>query len=410
MTTDIERAVAEAVRQSYGRLVALLSRDTRDVAAAEDALGDALRAALEAWPAAGVPRSPEAWLLAAARRKMLDRLRHAKVVEAASVSLLALAERTEERLAAADRIPDHRLELMFACCHPEVDQEIRTPLMLQTVLGIDAASIASAFLVAPSTMGQRLSRAKAKIKQAGIGFDLPERREMEARLDAVLSSIYAAFTLGFDASSNGETGNEGFEDEAVYLANLLAELMPDEPEVLGLAALVLHVRARREARFAHGRFVPLDEQDATLWDRRMVARAETHLLRAGAQGKMGRFQLEAAIHSVHAGRAVSGRTDWSAIAQLYEGLVRLWPSVGARVGRAVALSHVHGVDGALAALGAIPPENVASHQPYWAARADLLARAGRSDEAEAAYDRAIGLTRSPVIRDFLTMRKHKAGT
>ncbi|MFP5076585.1 RNA polymerase sigma factor [Rhizobium sp. YIM 134829] len=408
MATGTGRAVEQAVRQSYGRLLALLARQTRDMAAAEDALADALSAALETWPVSGVPATPEAWLLTTARRRIIDRVRRARVVEAGSVSMLVLTERTQEALATADRIPDHRLELMFACCHPSIEPEIRTPLMLQTVLGIDAASIASAFLVAPSTMGQRLSRAKARIKQAGHAFELPERRQIEARLDAVLSSIYVAFSLGLDASSSGEPAGEAFSDESLYLSRLLVSLMPDEPEVLGLAALELHIHARRHARFVSGRYVPLNEQDPALWDRAMIAEAEACLSRAGKLGRLGRFQLEAAIQSVHAGRAVTGRTDWPTIAQLYEGLVLTSPSIGARIGRALAVSQGKEAARGLALLDEIAEEAIAHHQPYWAARADLLARAGRRGEADDAYGRTIGLSRSPAIRAFLTERRQSA--
>ncbi len=403
MERATERAVEEAVRQSYGRLVALIARHSRDVASAEDALAEALKAALETWPRSGVPQKPEAWLLTTARRKLLDRMRHAKVVEAASVSLLALAERTEDSLGQGDRIPDHRLELLFACCHPEIDTDIRTPLMLQVVLGIDAAAIASAFLVAPATMGQRLSRAKARIKQAGIAFHLPERREMEARLEAVLNSIYVAFSLGYDTGDEG--AGHGFAREAIYLAGLLAALMPDEPEVLGLAALQLHIHARRHARMQDGLYVPLDQQDPALWDAEMISRAEAHLTRAGALQRVGRFQLEAAFQSVHAGRAHTGRTDWETIALLYEGLFRRWPSVGAAIGRAVALAEIQGAARGLSLLDGIPAATIAEYQPYWAARAALLARTGAIQEADAAYERAIGLSSRDLLRAHLTSRR-----
>lgn len=410
MTSDkIGRAAEKAVRQSYGRLVALLSKQTRDMAAAEDALADALKAALEAWPVTGIPRVPEAWLMTAARRKLLDGMRHTRVVDAADVSLLALADRAEESLAAADRIPDHRLELMFACCHPDVDPDIRTPLMLQTILGIDAASIASAFLVAPSTMGQRLSRAKVRIRENGIAFELPERREMQARLSAVLSSIYIAFSLGLDTATGTEPSGEGFAEEAIFLSRLLAALLPEEPEVLGLAALQLHVHARRKARFLDGSYHPLLDQDPALWDHGMIAEAEGFLRQAGEYGTIGRFQIEAAIQSVHAGRAFTHETNWNAIAQLYEGLVQLWPSTGARVARAVALSHVHGAIHGLGELDVLPQEAVAAYQPYWAARADLLQKAGRTADARESYDRATGLARSLRVREFLMHQKAAVG-
>ena len=289
-------------RRSYGKLVAFLAARTGDVAAAEDALADAFAAALADWPASGVPRSPEAWLMAVARRRLIDAARRRRTRGDAADHLRLLAEELDQPMDDA-AIPDDRLGLMFACAHPAIDPAIRAPLMLQTILGFDAAAIASAFLVSPATMGQRLVRAKSKIRQAGIPLRVPERAEMPGRLDAVLAAIYAAFAGGWlDAT------RRNLAEEALWLGRLVASLLPDEPEALGLLALMLHAEARHAARRdVAGGYVPLAEQDAAQWDAGMIEEAETLLLRAGAMGVIGRYQLEAAVQSAHAVRRMTGQ-------------------------------------------------------------------------------------------------------
>jgi predicted RNA polymerase sigma factor len=399
---DARQAAEAAARASYGRLVAYLAARSRDVAAAEDALSDALRAALETWPLDGVPHNPEAWLLTAARRKLIDTMRRDQVRGSAEETLRLMAE---EAAPDADAFPDERLKLLFVCAHPAIDPAASTPLMLQAALGLDAARIASAFLVAPAAMSQRLVRAKAKIRDAGIAFEVPERSELAGRLEAVLETIYAAYGAGWEDVAGADPRRGQLVAEAVWLARLVVELLPDEPEAKGLLALLLHCEARRPARRgSDGGFVPLSEQDTTRWCRVMMVEAERLLCAAAPARRIGRFQLEAAIQSGHAERARSGAVDWAAIVQLYDGLAAIAPSIGALLGRAAAIAHRDGAQSALAAVDDISPASVAAHQPYWALRGHLLQRLGRAEEAKAAYQRAIGLTEDSVVRDFLIGR------
>ncbi len=399
---DARRAVERAARESYGRLVAYLAARSRDVAAAEDALADAFRAALETWPEAGVPEKPEAWLLTAARHRLTDGARHVRVQAEAVPTLLAVADEAQDLASTDMMFPDERLKLLFICAHPAIDAGAHTPLMLQTVLGLDAARIASAFLVRPSAMGQRLTRAKTKIRDAGIAFEVPEARELPPRLDAVLEAIYAAYGSGWDDVAGADPRRKGLALEAIDLGRLLRRLLPAEPEVQGLLALMLFCEARREARRGgDGAYVPLTEQDTSLWSEEMMSEAEDLLTSAEAGNRLGRFQLEAAIQSMHARRAVTGRTDWETIALYYEGLVRLAPTVGAMVGRAAAVAEAQGPETGWAFLEAIPADAVSSYQPYWALAAHLLKRLRRPGEAADAYSRAIGLCEDPAMRDFL---------
>jgi len=402
------RATAEAVaRRSYGKLVAFLAARTRDVAGAEDALGDAFATAMAEWPARGVPETPEAWLLTVARRKLVDAARRRRSGEDAAPHLRLLAEELEAAATGAADIPDDRLALMFACAHPAIDPGIRAPLILQTILGFDAAAIASAFLVAPATMGQRLVRAKTKIRQAGIPFRVPERAALGERLDAVLESIYAAFAEGWSDPAGTEIRRRNLAAEGIWLGRLVASLLPDEPEALGLLALMLYAEARRTARrTADGAYVPLAEQDATLWDAAMIEEAEALLRRASAMGITGRYQLEAAVQSAHVVRRLTGHADWAAIERLYDALAAMTGSPVVAINRAVAVAETRGADAGLAALDALADDaRLAEYQPYWAARAGLLARSGDVTAAEQAYQQAIGLESDPAVRNFLQQRR-----
>jgi len=393
---DARAAAEAAARNAYSRLLAYLAAQTRNIAAAEDALAEAFAAALAAWPASGVPDRPEAWLLAAARRKSLDAYRHAKVRAAAEPTLALMAQRGETDT----EFPDERLKLLFVCAHPAIDAAARTPLMLQTVLGLDAARIASAFLVSPAAMGQRLVRAKAKIKDAGIAFAVPARDELAQRLDAVLAAIYAAFASGWDDLA--EDAREALDGEAIWLGQTLQALLPDEPEILGLLALMLHCQARRGARRdASGAFVPLDRQDTARWDAPMVARAEALLRQAALLARPGRYQLEAAIQSVHAGRLVTGKTDWRALAVLYAALAAQAPSMAINVGHAAVAARVDGAQAGLDLLDRLPADAARDYQPYWAVRAHLLREAGETQAANAAFARAAGLADDPALRAYL---------
>jgi len=408
MSADtVARAAAEAAaRQSYGRLVAYLAARSRDVAAAEDALAEAFAAALEQWPRTGVPDNPDAWLLSVARRRQIDAGRRQQTAAGAREHLAMIDDERSHAGPAGD-IPDERLRLMFACAHPAIDPGVRAPLMLQTVLGFDAAAIAAAFLVPAATMGQRLVRAKSRIKEAGIPFRVPERAELPDRLDAVLSAIYAAFTAGWaDAADDGPHALAG---EAIWLARLMAALMPQEPETLGLLALMLYAEARRAARRdADGGYKPLSDQPTELWDAKLIEEAEALLRRASSFGATGRYQLEAAVQSVHCARRLTGRIDWAAIRSLYDILAVLSPSLVVAINRAVTIAETDGPAAGLSALDAIASDKrLANYQPYWAARADLLARLDRTSEAIEAYDRAIWLEADAAVRTFLKKRQSR---
>jgi predicted RNA polymerase sigma factor len=401
------RGTAEAVaRRSYGKLVAFLAARTRDVAAAEDALSEAFAAALADWPRNGCPSNPEAWLLTVARRKAIDmhrgRLRH----ETAGEELRVMAEGLDTA-AAESEIPDQRLALMFACAHPAIDAGIRAPLILQVVLGLDAAMIASAFLTSSAAMGKRLVRAKDKIRQAGVPFRVPEREELPSRLDTVLESIYAAFAQGWSDPGGTDVARRDLTEESLFLSRLVVEMLPQEPEALGLLALVLHAEARRGARRnSDGDYVPLAEQDPALWNWQTIEEAEALLLRASTLGSIGRYQLEAALQSAHVSRRRTGRANWTEVVQLYDALWAVSLSPVVAINRAVAIAELHGPKAALAAMPEIAADpRLLEYQPYWAAHAELLAKAGANDEARQAYDIAIGLERDVAVRRFLERRQ-----
>jgi predicted RNA polymerase sigma factor len=511
--TDAHAAADAVARRSYGKLVAFLAARTHDVAAAEDALSDAFAAALADWPRNGTPANPEAWLLTVARRKLIDASRRHATAEAASPELQLIAENAQ---AGADvgtiasssgsqtqlsmplnpplggvsatpahgsfvsgnshEIPDRRLALMFACAHPSIDAAVRAPLILQTILGLDAKKIASAFLVAPASMGKRLVRAKEKIRVAGIPFEIPEREDLAARLDAVLDAIYAAFTDGWADPAGADAVRADLTGESLFLARLVAELLPGEPEALGLLALILYAQSRRRARRnAAGEYVPLAAQDISLWDADALAEADAVLAQAGTLGRaesfgrIGRFQLEAAIQSAHTHRCRTGVANWHDVLALYDALFALTASPVVAINRALAVAELpppdasenssapsrgvydiakvsasapkpieggsSGIDSsvcepslmaafesaagkqsnaavATAARHALTqlPDPVAdprleTYQPYWAARAELLSRAHAYDEARHAYALAIGLESDPAVRNFLIARQ-----
>src|SRR3982074_53715 len=382
---DDARSTAEAVaRRSYGKLVAFLAGRTGDVAAAEDALSEAFGTALADWPTGEIPTSPEAWLMAVARRRMIDAARRRRTGENAADDLRLMAEEIEAAAESRTDIPDDRLALMFACAHPSIDAGIRAPLILQCILGFDAATIASAFLMSPATMGQRLVRAKNKIRQAGIPFRVPERADLRARLDSVLQAIYAAFAEGWEHPAGTELRRRNLAEEGIWLGRLVASLLPDEPEALGLLALMLHAEARRNARRnARGEYVPLAEQDPTLWSAELIEEAEALLQRSSGMGATGRYQLEAAVQSAHVVRRLTGRADWAAIERIYDALLALTGSPVVAINRAIAVAETSGAAAGLAALESWTSDaRLAQYQPYWAAGAGLLAQRGNVVAAE----------------------------
>jgi len=407
------RAAAETVaRRSYGKLVAFLAARTRDVAAAEDALSEAFASALADWPEKGCPSNPEGWLLTVARRKIIDSSRRRRTHEAATGDLSILAEELDAAsMGSADAvIPDHRLGLMFACAHPAIDAGIRAPLMLQVVLGLDAVMISSAFLMSPAAMGQRLVRAKNKIREAGIPLRIPEATELSPRLDVVLDAIYAAFSEGWVDPI--DVARRDLAEEALFLGRLVAELLPREPEALGLLALMLHADARRAARRdERGEYVPLAEQDPLLWDTQMIAEAESLLRRASTLGTIGRYQLEGALQSAHVHRRRTGEANWSAVVSLYDALLAMSGSPVVAINRALALAEAQDASAALSALDEVSGDpRLTEYQPYWAARAQLLARTGARAAARQAYEIAIGLERDPSVRRFLQQRQASIGS
>ncbi|HEX3626519.1 MAG TPA: DUF6596 domain-containing protein [Verrucomicrobiae bacterium] len=389
-------------RDSYGRLIAYLAARSGDIAGAEDALAEAFVAALRKWPADGLPEKPEAWLLHVARNRIIDLARHQQVRENSESFLQQIAGEAEAVADTQEYFPDERLKLLFVCAHPAIDPAARTPLMLQTVLGIDAAQIASAFLVSPAAMGQRLVRAKGKIRDAGIPFSTPEPSEWNERVGFVLDAIYSAYTTGWESLTETGSTHHALAAEAIAIGRTLVELIPDESEAHGLLALMLHCQARGPARYDQaGNFVPLDRQDTSQWLHPMIDEAEQHLRAAAAFKRIGRYQLEAAIQSIHANRAVTEEADWKEIALLYEGLIRIAPGIGALVGRAVALAQSGQPEAGLKALGEIRGDRIAGYQPYWAARGHLLRLLNREDEAQNAFLRAASLTDDSAMRKYL---------
>lgn len=402
-------AVARAAREHYGRLVALLAATGVDITAAEDALADAFERAVRTWPVDGVPTKPQAWLLTVARNRLRDRWRSAEH----SRTTLLVPEAHDPAVVQevdVDAIPDHRLALMMVCAHPAIDRTLHTPLMLTTVLGCTAAQVGRAYAVPPATMATRLVRAKRRIQAAGIPFVVPDLDSLPDRLDAVLEAVYGALAVQWST-----TGSEERELpwEAARLAEILVELVPAEPEARGLAALVELDCARRPARRgAGGRFVPLAEQDTTLWDATLIERAREHLRVAHGLGRLGRFQLEAAIQAVHCARLESGRTDWLALLGLHDALQQVAPSLGGAVAHAAVMAEVSGPAAALDRLNQLDRESgaaAARFQPALVLRAHLLERLDRCAEAGPVYDQAVALTHDPAERAHLERRRGGLG-
>ena len=404
--TDAHSTAEAVARRSYGKLVAFLAARTHDVAAAEDALSEAFAAALADWPENGCPSNPEAWLLTVARRRFIDMTRRQHSDSYVDVDLTQIAEVLQSTPSDTE-IPDRRLALMFACAHPAIDAAVRAPLILQVLLGFDAAAIASAFLMSPAAMSKRLVRAKIKIREAGIPFRIPEREELGARLDTVLEAIYAAFAEGWIDAAGTDAARRDLTNEAIYLCRVVIELLPSEPEALGLLALMLYAEARRLARRgAEGEYIPLAAQNPTLWDRKMIDEAEALLRRASNFGVIGRYQLEAAVQSAHVERCRTGQANWESVLALYDTLYALTGSPVVAINRALCVAELSGPQAALAAMpDSSADARLALYQPWWAARAELLARTGAIDEARHAYEVAIGLERDPSVRRFLERRQ-----
>jgi RNA polymerase sigma-70 factor, ECF subfamily len=397
---EASRTVERIARESYGRLVALLAVRTHDVASAEDVLAEAFAAALEQWPTQGVPINPDGWLVTVAKRRHVDLLRKGQVRMNGEPHLAA--SEIEEASYMSEGLPDRRLELMFACAHPMIERGARAPLILQTVLGITAKDIASAFLVSPGSMSQRLVRAKAHIKDCGIPFSVPEQDEMPERLSAVLEALYAAYSTGWDEAQDASE----LAPEAIWLSSLIVTMLPEEPEAKALLATMLYAEARRGARRdAHGSYVPIDRQDVVLWDGTQIAHAEKLLHTCNRLGPTGRYQLEAAIQSAHIAQRLTGANCWPAIVSLYDHLIALTNSPVAVLNRAAALAELAGPDVALAELSAISKDKrILGYQPYWATLGHLNLRAGNIETGCEALRVAIGLSTDDAVRQYLRLR------
>lgn len=399
------RAVAaRAARDGYGRLLARLAAPAGDIAAAEDALADALERALRTWPTDGVPRSPEAWLLTVARNRLKDHWKSAATRTGVPLDPNRHAGAHLEEID-PDAVGDRRLELMLVCAHPAVDPAVRTPLMLNAVLGFTAAEVAGALALPPSTVSARLVRAKRRIKGAGIPFAIPDRSVLPERMADVLEAVYGAYAIEWPIG--GVERREGMTAEALHLAETLAALAPRDGETHALAALICLSASRSGARRdSDGGFVPLAEQDPARWSSPLIDRGRAHLARAHATGTVGRFGLEAAVQAVHANRRETGTTDWPALLELHRAIHRLAPTLGSGAALAATVAEVDGPAAGLEVLDSLG-DAAQRFQPAWVTRAHLLDRVGRVDEAVEALDKAVSLTTDPAERRHL--EGHRAG-
>ena len=405
-TSEIERVF----RAEYGRAVAVLVRVCGDIDTAEEAVQDAFAAALERWPQTGVPPSPAGWIITTARNRAVDRFRRESSRDARQAAAVALLEWDEpgDGSLEEESVRDDQLRMIFTCCHPALAPNVQVALTLRLLGGLTTAEIARAFLVPEATMAQRLVRAKGKIRDARIPYRVPETHELPQRLRSVLAVVYLVFNEGYAASAGDRLIRDDLCAEAIRLGRLLHELMPDEPEVMGLLALMLLIESRRSARTtADGAMVRLAEQDRTSWDRALVAEGQALVRRCLAIGRPGPYQLQAAVNAVHADAARAEQTDWRQILTLYDLHLSIAPSPVVALHRAVAVAEV---DGPATALGILDGLDLESHHMYHAIRADLLRRLGRDVDAAAAYDAAIERSGNAAERAFLDGRRRALDT
>jgi RNA polymerase sigma-70 factor, ECF subfamily len=390
--TDVERVF----REEYGRAVAVLVRVFGDIGVAEEAVQDAFATALERWPETGPPPSPAGWIITTARHRAIDRLRReAKRDDRHAQAALLHARDTPPE---EGPVRDDRLRLIFTCCHPALAEGVQVALTLRLLGGLTTVEIARAFRVPEPTMAQRLVRAKAKIRDAGLPYRVPREADLPERLRAVLAVVYLVFNEGYMASSGETLVREGLCAEAIRLGRVLAELMPDEPEVQGLLALMLLIESRRAARTsAGGELVPLGEQDPSRWDRALIDEGQAIVRRCLRRNQPGPYQIQAAINAVHS----EPPTDWAQVLALYDQLLALTPSPVVALNRAVAVAEVEGPEAALALVDDLELDG---YHVFHAVRADLLRRLGRADEAAREYEAAIGRSENAVERDFLRGR------
>jgi RNA polymerase sigma-70 factor (ECF subfamily) len=394
---DIERVF----RSDYGRSVAILVRQFGDIDLAEEAVQDAFATALQRWPASGVPPSPAGWIIATARNRAIDRLRREASRDERHARATAMHDARET--CDEDPVHDDRLRLIFTCCHPALAASAQVALTLRLLGGLTTAEIARAFLVSEATMAQRLVRAKGKIRDARIPYRVPDAPELPKRLRAVLAVVYLIFNEGYTASAGDALARDDLAVEAIRLARVLAELLPGEPEVMGLLGLLLLVQARRPARVAPGGgLVPLAEQDRTRWDRALIAEGQQIVRRCLAWNRPGPYQIQAAIQAVHSDAGAAADTDWRQILTLYDQLLTISPEPIAALNRAAAVAEVEGAEAALTQVAAL---DLDSYYLFHAIRADLLARTGRTREAAEAYASAIARTGNARERAFMQRKR-----
>jgi len=410
--------LATIFRREAGRCTATLIRVLGDVDLAEDAVAEAFAVAAERWPIDGVPPNPGGWITTTARNRAIDRLRRESTRTDRHVAAHRLYVEDREGVARdrdpemddldafVDVVPDDQLRLMFLCCHPALAPDAQVALTLRLLGGLDTGEIARAFLVPEATLAQRIVRAKRKLRDNHASYRVPGPDELPARLHAVLATVYLIYTEGHTATTGDDLSRVALSREAVRLGRVLTELMPDEPEAVGLLALMLLTEARQPARTApDGTMVRLADQDRSRWDRSLIAEGHDLVRACLRRNQPGPFQIQAAIAAVHADAATAAATDWSQIVALYDQLHALWPNAVVALNRAIAVAELQGPVDGLAAVESLDPAPLDDYQPYHAARADLLARAGRPDDARAAYQRAIDLSANPTERDFLERQR-----
>lgn len=401
MEPKTHQPIERAARETYGRLIAILSRRTGDIHLAEDLLSSAFEHALKQWPTSGIPSSPEAWLLTVAKRKHIDVIRKQATQKDHAHDLRNLLQDMYQ----AQSIPDERMPMLFLCAHPGIDPDMHAPLMLQVVMGLNAEQIGRAFLVKAATMGQRLSRVKRKIRKAGIPFDLSDETMKPERLRSVLEALYGAYSIQFSENQD-HSGKNSLAEETLWLARLVHETNPEDPEAYGLLSLLMFIHSRIDARVdMNGVAIPVDQQNIALWNEPMILEAEAVLNHAASFQSPGRFQIEAAIQSAHAARRFSGTTDWKAIRLLYEALLDRIDSRGVQIAYLATCAEIESPTLVYQKVTSLDEKQFIEFLPYWALRADLEDQLGI--ESTKSYKRAIRASKNSPLSTFLTQKQNR---